>query len=251
MKFGVADYGMNIRDGGRYDTEQRLIDLQDVGYHGIERLTASSPAEALHMAGIFRRLGTDFSTCLGPSIENSIQWTAALGKDYVWDTCGANRRDTDFDDFCRRVNTQVRHCQRWGIRVGLHNHLGQRIENQEELENVLKQCPDMGLVFDTGHLSAAGGDPIEIVEKYHERICVMHIKDVHIKDESIGLDQWEQRLRFCELGAGTTDLDNAAVLQALVKVGYHGWVHVEHDTHLQEPLIDLKTSMDFIQAALA
>ena len=37
------------------------------------------------------------------------------------------------------------------------------------------------------------------------------------------------------------------VAETLVKKGYNGWVMVEHDTHLQDPRIDLKLSRDYLK----
>jgi len=66
MKFGIADYGMNVWDGGCFDIEERLIGLKKIGYDGTERLTAASASDALERAARYRRLGADFATCLGP-----------------------------------------------------------------------------------------------------------------------------------------------------------------------------------------
>ena len=40
-----------------------------------------------------------------------------------------------------------------------------------------------------------------------------------------------------------------AVMRALVDVGYDGWVFVEHDTHLQDPLKDLAISRQYLREA--
>jgi len=247
MKFGVADYGMNVWAGGLYDIEERLQGLRKLGYSGTERLEAGSPADAIYKSAVYRKLGMDYSTCLGPDVQSCIQWTAALGKKYVWLAVGENTRNTDFDVFCRKANLFAKSCKRWGIRAAVHNHLGQRIESQQELEDFLKKCPDIGIVFDTGHLAGAGGDPVEIVKKYHDRICVMHLKDVYLINPEAGLETYTDRLRFCELGAGNTGLDNMKVMKALVDVGYDGWVHIEHDTHMRDPLIDLRTSINLLK----
>ena len=37
------------------------------------------------------------------------------------------------------------------------------------------------------------------------------------------------------------------VLLKLQEKGYEGWIHVEHDTHLQEPAKDLKISRDYMR----
>lgn len=242
MKFGIADYGVNVWDGGLYDIEERLTMLRDIGFNGTERLEATGPADAIQRAAIYRKMGMDFSTCRGPSVQNGIEWTAALGKEYVWATVGDCSRGKDFNEYCRKVNKMVEVCSRWGIKVGVHNHLGQVVERHHEVVDFLNKCPGAYLVFDTGHLSGAGGDPLEIVKNFPSRLCVIHLKDVFIKDSSKDLDKWCERLRFCELGAGNNGFDNLKVMEALVASGYDGWVHIEHDTHLREPAIDLAVS---------
>lgn len=241
MKFGVADYGMNVWYGGLYDIEERLIDLKEIGFNGTERLEAVSEADALHKAGLYRKLGMDFSTCRGPSPLVGIEWTAALGKDYVWMKAVPKEPEFDWDKYVRQTNAMVKSCARWGIKAGIHNHMGTRIESQKELEDYLQACPGVGVVFDTGHLSAAGGDAVEIAKKYHDRICVMHLKDVNMIDAS------KREYKFCELGAGNTGLNNAEVMKALIDKGWDGWVHIEHDHHNQDPLVDLKTSLDYLR----
>ena len=43
--------------------------------------------------------------------------------------------------------------------------------------------------------------------------------------------------------------DNIAVMRALVDVGYDGWVFVEQDTHMQDPLKDLAISREYLREA--
>jgi sugar phosphate isomerase/epimerase len=90
---------------------------------------------------------------------------------------------------------------------------------------------------------------VEIVNRYSERLTAIHLKDWITLREEVGLENWTQRGRFCELGAGNIGLDNAAVLGALRKVGYDGWIFVEQDTHLQDPLRDLAISREYIRQA--
>ena len=164
MKFGVADFGMNVWHGGFYSVEDRLEELKEIGYNGTERLEASEAADAIYKAALYKKLGMDFSTCRGATIQNCIEWSAALGKDYVWMTPGENQRTTDFEIFCRRSLELCKAASRYGLKAGIHNHMHQRVENQQELEDFLSKVPEAGIVFDTGHLSMAGGDPVEIVK---------------------------------------------------------------------------------------
>jgi len=248
MRYGLADYGWRMWFGGGedYDLERTLLDIKEIGYEGLERCRASSPGEALANAATFRRLGMDFATVAGPSAESTIQWTAAMGKQYVW-TLGKGK---DLEQVCRMANRQAEITDRWGIRTALHNHLGTPVESQVELEEFLKRCPAVGLVLDTAHLAAAGGDPCAIVRSYRERLVSIHLKDWLVTNPEISIrDGWTRRGRFCELGAGNIGLDNIAVMRELVKVGYDGWILVEHDTHLQDPRKALATSRRYLRNA--
>ena len=129
----------------------------------------------------------------------------------------------------------------------MHNHLGSLVESQAELDEFMARCPQAGLVLDTGHLAAADGDPVATVHKYADRLVAVHLKDWLVTNPEIGLDRWPERGRFCELGAGNINLDNAAVVAALLEVGYDGWIFIEHDTHLQDPLVDLTISREYLR----
>lgn len=251
MKIGVADYGMNVWYGGCYDLETRLLDLKKIGYDGIERLDqAVSAGDALTKAGIFRRNGMDFATCRGPNDALGIQWTAALGKEYVWLTVPA-MQSKDREKCYRQAAAFAKACAAWNIKPVLHNHLGMVNigETQEDVESLLDNCPEIYLLLDTGHLAGAGGDCFKIIEKYHKRIVSVHVKDYILNKPELGLDRWLEKGRFCELGAGNINLDTAAILQLLKKKGYDGWILVEHDNHLQDPLKDLEISRKYISKA--
>ena len=231
MRFGVADYGLNVWYGGLYDLESRLVNLRELGFDGIERLEANSSGDALNKASLYRRCGMDFATCRGPDLAAGILWTAGLGKEYVWLSPGPSDRKTDFSVYCRRANDFLAACRRTGIRAALHNHLGSRIETQEEVDEFMKECPDALLLLDIGHLHAAGGDVTGTIEKFLDR----------------GNPDWTKRLRFCGLGEGNAGLDYTGAGKILKKRGFAKWVFIEHDTHLSDPLKELKTSLDVMK----
>ena len=248
-KIGIADYGMNVWYGGNFDIEKRLIDLKSIGYDGIERLDeAVSADDAMFKASVFRKLGMDFATCRGPNNQASIRWTSAIGKDYLWlSVPGSNERD--INKFYRQAEYFAEACSAWGVKAILHNHLGTVAERQGQVEAFLDNCPNCGLLLDTGHLCAAGGDCLHIVEKYFSRIVAVHVKDYILSNPDIGFDKWWERGRFCELGAGNIGMDNAAILKALKAKGYKGWIFVEHDCHLQDPIKDLAISREYLRNA--
>jgi inosose dehydratase len=91
----------------------------------------------------------------------------------------------------------------------------------------LLQAVDVPLLLDTGHLLAAGADPVEALERWRARIDYVHVKDVDL-DVLERAPDWPAAWRdgvFCELGTG--DLDVRGLLDRLD--GYRGWLVVEQD----------------------
>ena len=249
MKFGVADYGLSVWDGDLYDLQTRLEELKAMGYDGIERLTASSPSDAMRQAEIYHRLGMDFSTVRGPQTSQGISWTCALGKPYVWLTPGSSVRGLDIDLFCRRSNRMVEVANKMNVEVALHNHLGSVIELQSELDYFMEKVPNAKLILDIGHLHGAGGDCVGTIEKYADRIIAMHFKDIEILDAN--KKEWYERLCFRGLDDGNCNFDWRASVKALKKVGYDKWCFVEQDTHRNDANKELQQSINLLKQAFA
>ncbi len=250
IRFGVADYGMNVWTGGLYDIAERLELLREIGYAGTERLEAVSEADALHKAALYRRMNMDFATCRGPSVQAGLEWTAGLGKEYVWLTPGQADRQIDMELYIRRSRDFSLAARRWGLRPALHNHLGQRVESQDELEYFLERCPEADLLLDVGHLVGAGGDPAAVIRRYPGRLAAVHVKDIRINRPECGLDRWTERLQFCQLGAGNIGFSVAPAMAALKEAGYSGWVFVEQDTHTDDMADELAQSLAELRKAL-
>ena len=176
----VADYGMDQYYGGPFDLEERLEALRDVGYRGLERLTAATEADALAAAAVFHRMGMTFATVRAPSTTLSIRWTAAFGRRYVWAAVSGR----DHETFCRQVNAQAEACERHGVLVAVHNHMATPVESHEETVRFLDLCPRAGLILDTAHLAAVGGDPVDVVRRFGDRIVMVHFKDwLQVREE--------------------------------------------------------------------
>ena len=122
-----------------------------------------------------------------------------------------------------------------GLRTAFHHHAGTYIETPDELARLMELTdPDLvGLCLDTGHYTYGGGDPLDAVKRYGDRIWHVHAKDCDRGIFACALaDGWDysravcSRL-FCELGRGVVDLP--AVLSELRRGGYNGWIVVEDE----------------------
>lgn len=129
-----------------------------------------------------------------------------------------------------------------GHALTFHHHVGTYVETAAELERLMAAADPglVGLCLDVGHLQLAGGDPVEAIERYGERVRHVHLKDVDqavarrmrsglVGDFLAGL----RERAFTELGGG--ELDLPGVLAALARRDYGGWLMVEQDTTWRPP----------------
>ena len=125
------------------------------------------------------------------------------------------------------VSEVVRYCAGRGYEAVLHNEVGTRLAGQDSLLRVLEST-DAKLCLDTGHLVAAGGDPLAILANWRDRVTHVHLKDTSSAGPfTDAMQLWENDV-FCRLGDGVGRI--AEVLDALRAGGYEGWIVVEHDT---------------------
>jgi len=84
-----------------------------------------------------------------------------------------------FDELCARCNQIGEIAGEMGFTAGMHNHLGQMVQTQEEIDRFMaKVDPKLfGLSPDTAHLDLAGCDVVATIEKYKERIHFLDYKD--------------------------------------------------------------------------
>ena len=123
----------------------------------------------------------------------------------------------------------VSRCADRGYEAVLHNEVGTEIAGQESVIRVLESTT-VQLCLDTGHLIAAGGDPLAILAGWRERVSHVHLKDATMPDSGDSyqhaMQLWEGNV-FCPLGAGDGLVDQ--VLERLRADQYSGWIVVEQD----------------------
>ncbi len=135
------------------------------------------------------------------------------------------------------LSTLAGEARALGHSVAWHQHSGTFVETPDELDRLLELVDPalLGICLDVGHYMVGGGDPVAAIERYRDRIVHVHLKDVDPEPfgrlRSGELDGFLAAIRarlFTELGAGILDL--RAVLTALARIGYGGWLMVEQDS---------------------
>jgi inosose dehydratase len=122
-----------------------------------------------------------------------------------------------------------------GLRTVFHHHCATWVEAPGEIEALLARTDPslVGLCLDTGHITYGGGDAVELLHRFSDRLWHVHFKDCQPEVAQRARDEaWDYQtaLRhglFCELGRGMVDF--AALRLSLAALEYQGWVIVEQD----------------------
>ena len=129
-----------------------------------------------------------------------------------------------------------------GARIAFHPHAGTFVETPAEVERLAAAIDPETLPFclDVGHYLVGGGDPVEALRRYGERVTHVHLKDVDPdvlgrlrRREIASFGDAVRRRLFTELGSGAQDLD--AILAVLAERRYDGWLMVEQDSGWPPP----------------
>jgi len=145
--------------------------------------------------------------------------------------------------------------EKTGLRTAFHHHCAGYVETPEEIDTLLRLTdPELlGLVLDMGHYMFGGGEPLDALKKYHQRIWHVHFKDcdpqVAVKSRSEGMDYFQSVNAgiFCELGKGAVDF--RAIVDELHRQNYDEWIVVEQDVlpGMGNPKACAQRNRDFIK----
>ncbi|MCY7396652.1 MAG: TIM barrel protein [Nocardioides sp.] len=153
------------------------------------------------------------------------------------------------------------HATERGVRATIHPHMGTMVENSADVQRILDGSR-IGLCIDTGHLVAAGADPVAITLAHPQRVGHVHLKDVDAAQAArvvageISFSDAVAEGMWTVLGEGSVDV--AAMIAALEGSGYQGWYVLEQDLMLTDgepagegPAADVRRCLAFVQGALS
>jgi inosose dehydratase len=214
------------------DAERVLDAIAEAGYEGTELgppgylgegpvLRERLESRGLGLAGAFVQVRFGEDEALGEfarTLDVLSGWEAKV----VLADAGPRTGELDWDEIQRAAEL----ARTRGFEPTFHHHMDTRVQTPGEIESLLERT-DVGLLLDTGHLVAAGGDPVAALRDWGERVNHVHLKDVRL-DILGAAASWDEAWAggvFCELGAGDADL--LGFLRRLG--GYSGWLVVEQD----------------------
>lgn len=144
-------------------------------------------------------------------------------------------RDDEWENLAGALNELGERCKARGLYLAFHNHVGTFVETPNEVKKLMNLTDPqlVGLCLDTGHYVYGGGDPVEAVGTWRNRLRYVQLQDLdmQVKDQAtrhgMPYDEAMRRGVFTELARGGADLHDVAT--QLLEIGYEGWIVAAQD----------------------
>jgi inosose dehydratase len=149
------------------------------------------------------------------------------------------RSDAAWRQYAQRVTEFAAYLLEQGTRLAYHHHMGAYVETPADIDRLMHLTgPEVGLLFDSGHATFAGGEAVAVLARHVERVCHVHCKDLRPAVLRMARNRNWSFLQAVLNGAFTVPGDGCVDFGALVKIlhdaDYSGWLVVEAE---QDPAV--------------
>lgn len=253
-----------------YTGEQILIEMSELGYEGTE-MNHKFPKDPSQLRKLLRRRGlvltSQFKSVLfsdrsvadaeRKAFQQHADFLSEMGCEYVivcemggsmhWDPRNPDAgkvtplTQAQWQSLIDQLHYAGEYCRENGMRLLYHFHAGTVIEQKEEIDELMHRTQKdlVYLLHDTGHAIYGNYDPLELLNRYRERIPYFHLKDVRFKvlesvrEEKLDFKQSVDRGLFTVPGDG--DIDFESIFSTLYdhESDFNFWLIVEAE---QNPL---------------
>jgi len=194
-----------------------------------------------------------------------VRFIQKFGCDHLKINCGSRvhvapaDRAKLYKQMSATFNEIGRQAHDLGIKFAVHAHLGSNLQTRQDVDAILEETNPKYVYFvlDTGHITMAGMDPVELTRTYLTRIIEYHLKDVDPKNRG-GYKGPELKngtyntnpdnVVFFPLGKGGVDFPQ--ILSILNANSWKGWFTVELDRTTTTARRDAATSKAYLENVL-
>jgi inosose dehydratase len=165
--------------------------------------------------------------------------------------------DAQMRVYGRKLTAFAEHCHEERVPLSFHHHMATAIETEDDVDRLMNFTGEaVGLLFDTGHITFAGGDALRMAKRHGKRINHFHAKDIR-RAVLEKIDRERQSFLdavllgvFTVPGDGMIDFKATAAL--LAEIGYEGWmvVEAEQDPKKANPLKYARIGHEALSEAL-
>ncbi len=215
------------------DMQQLLSDISAIGYQGVEPFGAFYDAhlDTLKQGLSSTKMGCDSGHFNIHDILNNpseiIAIAKELGMTYVIIPfiAQSERPQTpeEWKTLAQKIEQIVPEYQKSGLKLGYHNHDFEFFPcsgGSIPMDILLKSAPSLLWEADVAWIFRAKHKPLPWLQKYKDRIAIIHVKDVASVGENLDEDGW------ADVGKGVLDWENLFNQLGMSFVDI--WI-VEHD----------------------
>lgn len=222
LKKTLAPYGFECVSGwysGRLADEKRTVEEEIKAVESHLRLLAENGSKVMVYGEVHDAIQGE--------IDVPLRKRPRYTKDEQWKAYGD------------KLNKFGAHLLKRGVKLGYHHHMGAYVQAPEDVDKLMSVTDEnVGLLFDTGHMTFAGGNAVEMLKKHIKRVCHVHCKDVRPYLVKLANNRHWSFLNSVLNGVftvpGDGGIDFSAVLKVLQDNNYSGWLVVEAE---QDPAI--------------
>jgi sugar phosphate isomerase/epimerase len=210
---------------GKLDTPRKLSivlsKIKEIGFEGVGLEYGLLPQALKDRPELIKPLveksGLENGGTFSPGALSRIRWAKKSGTPLIWVSIYGDKKLA-----VPKLKRFVETARAEGIAALLHNELRSAFQTSSEIERVMSSMKDLGLCLDTAHGVAAGLDIEATIDKYADRIKLIHLKDLRA---NLPMDEIIFKRDFVDVGRGIINFQS--ILQKLKDVGYAGEVMLE------------------------
>ena len=162
--------------------------------------------------------------------------------------------DEEWLTFTNRLNKLGEIAYKHGLEIVYHPHMTTTVQTTAEIDKFLELTNPkyINIIYDTGHLTFSGEDPVAVLKKHFNRIKHIHLKDVRAdvlkRCEENKLSFLESILEGVFTVPGDGCVDYPEIFKILEEREYKGWlvIEAEQNPYKYNPYDYSKMGKDYI-----
>jgi sugar phosphate isomerase/epimerase len=202
-----------------------LKEIKTLGFEGLGFETRFLPRELLRyperMPEFVENAGLGNTGSYSSMKPSDVEWAAKSRTPLLWVVV---RREKKLRDAIRVLSKFSKLAREVSVIPALHHHVGTCFETEEAIDRAFEEVEGLKLCYDTAHLEAVGIDQHHFIEKYHDKLALVHLKDLRKK---VAKSRISFSKDFVNIGSGIVDFPK--VVSTLKEVQYEGPLMLELD----------------------
>lgn len=275
-KFGVQMMMLKgkVEELGAYETMRKIRDL---GYQSVE--VSQIPMTSENVAEL-KRASEDFSieiaacsAALEPNMPGMPGETLATDFEKIVNDCKTLNchflrigmlplhlmgNKEKIMEFIQKAEAMAEKLAEHGIELYYHNHHieFEKYDGETLLDIMKNNTSKIGFELDVHWIHRGGENPIDVINRFENRISLIHLKDYRIghldvteEDVKVRSTFWAKFtnvVEFAEVGQGS--LDFTAIIEAGLKSGAKYFLVEQDDTYGRDPFDCLQTSAEHLRS---